>query len=336
MSFVLVGPIAILILAVAPYGLAHLAKSLNAPQIMGGGFFFVLMAWAVIPIAWLMCAGSSAIALVAHRPLTDLGCELGLGSDSIRLAGYIVGLVFALPLAIQVIRTVKRTQGSRLGLRVDSTLHQMSSTLGGQVNVIDAPQLIAASAGLLRPRAFVSRGTLQILSSNEANAVIEHEAAHVRLGHTRLITIGAPVMALVGFLPPVRTAWHAMIREFEVAADHEARRCVGTQSIRRALAKLVLAHSQRPVSLGFGDPADLRYRLDRLKQPLPTPQHRLIATLLGLISPAVALAVTTCALTTVHLISPSLFICAIVIGCSMAIVIGGPLAFPVRGFNTHD
>jgi len=101
--------------------------------------------------------------------------------------------------------------------------------------------------------------------------VLAHEAAHVRLGHPRILLAGAVIGRSYRWLPPARLAWDRLRRDLEAAADDQAAAAAGTGPLLSALAKVALATTPpaatAPASAGFADPEDLRYRIRRLQAP---------------------------------------------------------------------
>ena len=137
---------------------------------------------------------------------------------------------------------------------------------GGSVWVVPSPEPAAYAGGLWRPRAVVTSGLLGPLDKYERQAVCEHEVAHVRLGHPRVLLAAGAVEAAYGVLPPVHRAWDGFCRALEAAADDEAVRAVGAVPVLSALVRTALRASgtTSPV-VAFHHREHLRYRIDRLE-----------------------------------------------------------------------
>ncbi len=110
----------------------------------------------------------------------------------------------------------------------------------------------------------------------QQDAVLAHELAHIRLGHPRILLLGAVTARAYRWLPPARLAWTRLRRDLEAAADDEAAAAAGTVPLLSALAKVALATAAAPspgagspAPAAFADPDDLRYRIRRLQQRVP-------------------------------------------------------------------
>jgi Zn-dependent protease with chaperone function len=142
---------------------------------------------------------------------------------------------------------------------------------GCTAQVVPSGQVAAWCGGLRHPQVVVTTGLLSLLGPAEQHAVLAHEAAHVRLGHPRILLAGAVIGRSYRWLPPARLAWDRLRRDIEAAADDEAAAAAGTGPLLSALAKVALATTPQaaaaPARAGFADPEDLRYRICRLQSP---------------------------------------------------------------------
>jgi Zn-dependent protease with chaperone function len=141
--------------------------------------------------------------------------------------------------------------------------------------VVPSGQAAAWCGGLRRPQVVVTTALLGLLSPAEQQAVLAHEAAHVRLGHPRILLAGAVIGRSYRWLPPARLAWDRLRRDnaAAAAAPAAAAAAAGTGPLLSALAKVALAATPpaatAPARAGFADPQDLRYRIRRLQAPAP-------------------------------------------------------------------
>jgi len=160
----------------------------------------------------------------------------------------------------------------RAGVRGRALADATPRRLPGGVTawVVPSGQVAACCGGLRHPRPVVTTALLGLLAPAEQDAVLAHEAAHIRLGHPRILLLGAAIGRSYRWLPPARLAWTRLRRDIEAAADDEAAAAAGTGPLLSALAKVALTTATVttvPASAGFADPEDLRYRIRRLQRP---------------------------------------------------------------------
>jgi hypothetical protein len=126
--------------------------------------------------------------------------------------------------------------------------------------VVPSGQVAAYCGGLRRPRPVVTTGLLGLLTPAEQEPVLAHEAAHIRLGHPRILLAGAVVGRSYRWLPPARLAWDRLRRDIEAAADDEAAAAAEAGPLLSALAKVALATAPQtastPARASFADPED--------------------------------------------------------------------------------
>ncbi|MGC9154473.1 MAG: M56 family metallopeptidase [Ferrimicrobium sp.] len=334
MTLLLLGSMAILILAFLPYGLERLSRLVNAPQAISGGYLLALIGWVIVPTAWIMCTTGSLVDLLFGHQLSAFGCDLGLGSAPWNLSGYLFGLLLLVPLGIHFFRGARAMCHTQRDLCTPTTTDSYRSALGGTVTIVASDEVAAASIGFFQAVAVVTTGTLDLLTVDERYAVLEHEAAHLRLGHTRLLLLATSVVGGYAFLPPVRAAWRGLTRELEVAADNEARKVVSPQIILSAVAKVATRRANGPAVASFNGSDDLRYRIRRLQGPMPSSPQQLAGVILALVAPAILVVVSSCLMTTHSLISPGLSLCGLTISLLIFVVSNHLLRHrpPILGF----
>ena len=306
-------PVALLVFVVVPLLSARHVRG-GSPRLLAAGHLISLTGWAFLPAGWLACAGLELTGLLTS--VTPGGCRPGgswfhLQAGPWQLLGAAVAAAVLGPLAWHGLRAVTATR--RTELRGPALVGARRHTLrgGGSVWILRNTAPLAYASGVLRPRAVVTTGLLDLLDPTEREAVLEHEAAHIRLGHPRLLLLGAVVARTYGFLPPVRRAWAELRRQVEAAADDEAARRVGTAPLLSALARVALAHvSTSTGQAAFGDAEHLRYRIRRLQQP---PQHPAVGMNITIVAAAglLAGAFAWCACTVIHPqpVGPGLALC---------------------------
>jgi Zn-dependent protease with chaperone function len=244
------------------------ARSGVSPRVAAGSYLVILVGWALLPVVWLACLGAAGGSCVAGIRMSGGGCLLGWDREDWLLVGFVPAAALLGILgwrAVTIAAAARRAElrGPALAGAVPLP------TGGGCVWVVPSPVPVAFAAGLWRPRAVVTSGLLNPLNEEERRAVCAHEAAHVRLGHPRILLVGGAVAAAFRRWPPVCRAWEALRRELEAAADDEAAREVGRDPLLSALARVALAGGVASEAAGFGDAEHLRYRILRLQDPQP-------------------------------------------------------------------
>lgn len=242
-----------------------------SPRVAGGAHLLALVGWGLLPALWLACLGGSIGSWLAGIRAPGGGCLFGLQQGQLQLVGY---LPAAGALGVLVWHAIRLSIGARRaelrGLALAGSARQ--ATAGGPgVWVLPSARPVAYAGGLWRSRAVVTSALLDPLDEMERRAVCEHEAAHVRLGHPRVLMAGGAVAATYGRLAPVRRAWDGLRRELEAAADDEAVRAVGPAPVISALARVALqtGAASTPGMVAFGDAEHLRYRIARLEARRP-------------------------------------------------------------------
>lgn len=235
-----------------------------SPRVSAAAYLVGLLGWAVLPATVLACAGQAVAGLAGvGRTALRNGCWLGVAAGDWRLVGYSLGAIALAPVVWHAVRVGSAARRVELSGRSRRQAERRQLASGNAVWVLASDEAAAFAGGVLHPSAVVTTGLLEPLDTAERDAVCEHEAAHVQLGHPRLLLLGAVIFRAYGFLPPVRCCWAGLRRELEAAADDEAARIVGVGALLTALARVGLA--QAGVAAAFGDREHLRYRLRRLQ-----------------------------------------------------------------------
>ena len=239
-----------------------------SPRVAAGAHLVSLLGWALLPAVWLACLGSALGSCLGGIQTSGGGCLLGLDHGQWQLLGYAPGTIVLGLLAFHGLRQVvvaRRAEMRRMAL--SGSVRRATSA--GEVWVVPSGHPAAFASGLWRCRAVVTSGLLAALEREERQAVCEHEAAHVRLGHPRLLVVCGAIAAAYGRFPPVRRAWEGLRRELEAAADDEAARVVGTEALLSALihVAMLVGHETPAVAPGFMGAEHLRWRIARLERP---------------------------------------------------------------------
>lgn len=267
------GTVALVVFVIIPMVLSTRRLRRASPRLLAASHLVSLVGWMFLPAGWLACAGLDIAGALTRT--TSAGCRVGASWFGIQagiwqLLGVGVVVLVVGPLVWQGLRALVFARRIELRGLAAAGARRRCLRGGGSVWVLPAAEPLAYAGGVLRPRAVVTTGLLDLLDPTEREAVLEHEGAHLRLGHPRLLLLGAAVARAYRFLPPVRRTWAGLRRELEAAADDEAARLVGVGPLLSALARVGLARATTigPVSdAHFADPEHLRYRIRRLQQP---------------------------------------------------------------------
>lgn len=269
-----------------------------SPRVAAGAYLVSLLGWAMLPAVWLVCVGSALGTLLGGIRTSGGGCLLGVGHSQWQLLGYAPGALVVGVLVFHGVRQVTAARHAEMrGLAFSRSVRR--STIAGEVWVVPSERPAAFASGLWRCRAVVTSGMLAPLERVERQAVCEHEAAHVRLGHPRLLTICGAISAAYGRFPPVRRAWEGLRRQLEAAADDEAARVVGTGILVSALvhAALIAARDAPEISPGFMGAAHLQWRIARLEHAAVPARWRTAVVGTAATATAGAMAIVACVLT---------------------------------------
>ncbi len=132
------------------------------------------------------------------------------------------------------------------------------------VLVVDHAAAYAFCIGGKRHRVVVTTGLLDTLDEREVDAVLAHEAAHLRQRHhLALMACRTLFGTLAPFFPAFRTAMRHVRLLAELSADDCARHQVGAKSLRSALTRLACLPA--PSGTLAASASDVETRLLRLR-----------------------------------------------------------------------
>lgn len=196
------------------------------------------------------------------------------------LVGWAAG-VAAIALPAVGMAQWRRSDRLRGRLAGDLWLGEPREIAGHVVGVLPLARPLALSIEHRGTSAIVvSDGLLCVLDAGQVEAVVRHEAAHLRHGHQRMLTVAALAEGLFGRVPPVARTAVALRLAVERWADEEAAAPVA--GARRALrdSLLVLA-GIRPTGgvAAFTDAVTIAARVAALSSPSPPPpvsQHLML------------------------------------------------------------
>ncbi len=224
-----------------------------------------LVVWQLVSLAGVLAALAAAPAAISllstgsGDPRRDLGI--------LAVAAVVSGLVLARLLRSgHVVGTRLRTLRRQHRDLVD-LLGDRDETLGPTGRVLDHPTPTAYCLPGIRRRVVLSRGALEALASDELNAVLAHERAHLRGRHDLVLEF----FTVLHEAAPRQVRSTAALGEVsllvEALADRAAVHRSGAVPLGRALVTLAAARTPE-AGLGAGT-ASAKVRLDLIRRPAP-------------------------------------------------------------------
>jgi Zn-dependent protease with chaperone function len=298
-AVLLVTGLALLVLPGAAASLGrHLEPSewrrLNRVAIRLGFVMFALgPLLAAVPLA-LDVAGVEAVAEVCHHllgPVAPGAAMVGWASLSVSVA------FFAVAGAAH-----RRSRRLQRAARIEGWFGDHTRLSDATLVVLPTDAVVAYATPGSPAQVVVSRGLKNALGSDELDAVVKHELAHLRNRHHRDLVLAGVVDATLGWIPGLRATTAALRLSVERSADEEASDVPGArEAIRRALLKTT-ATMLGPVP-AFTAVFTLVARLEALATPPTDPglRRRIVACapLAGLVV-AAAVGLLACSLLTDH------------------------------------
>jgi Zn-dependent protease with chaperone function len=219
------------------------------------------------------------VGLVGGRPLQGLGLPDALGLTL--AADLLIVLLFVL--ASVMARTIRSRARHR---RLLNLLARESSKYPGTDLIEDARPVAYCLPGR-RPRIVMSDGALQLLSSRQARAVIEHERGHAHEHHGLVMLPMLGLRKLFAWVPYARLAPVEIASLLEMSADdYSARR---NDPVQLAAALVLMATTGRVPSCAFGLAGNaIPRRVERLLRDSRNSKRTAVAT--GLIAGTIVVA----------------------------------------------
>jgi hypothetical protein len=263
MNLLVVSGAAVVVFSVLPAISRSRLLEAASPGVLAAADLLGLLAWAVLPAAFAACLVVGVSAVIGGAPRSPSGaCWLGMTPRDWQVAGGALAVLVASPLVVHAKFVYRRL--SELGGLPEGGGEEIATESGAMVTVLPTDLKLAFAAGFRSPRAMVSQGVLASLGAQERVAVLEHEAAHARLGHPRLVVLAAVIEGAYGRAWPVRALSAALRRELEAVADQQAVRFVRRDALLGALLAIAEAPTAIHGTAGLYDAEHLRYRVRRL------------------------------------------------------------------------
>ncbi|WP_144764524.1 M56 family metallopeptidase [Curtobacterium sp. 9128] len=172
-----------------------------------------------------------ALLVLEDRSLTD---PFGLGTSPTHGLNLGVALLAVLAFVIAVrVRPGSDQQAVRQALRSGVAPHrEIDGTL---VAVVEAEHALACAVPGRSGGVLVSSGLADRLRTDELEAVVAHERAHLQQHHTAAVAVAESIERAVPWIPGARAMARSTRVLVEFAADDAAARRVGRDAVRRAV-----------------------------------------------------------------------------------------------------
>ena len=163
-------------------------------------------------------------------------------------------------------RLVRRYLATPIDARAFVDALARDAGLAGRIDVVAGDEPRCFCYGLVRPRVCVTTGLVDTLDAVELEAVLRHEAFHVRNRDPLRLLLGKALTSTFFFVPTLRDLFAHYRLHIEVAADRRAVREMGEpRSLAAALDKLLDAGVVEPAILpGVAHRGSLEMRIDNL------------------------------------------------------------------------
>lgn len=264
------------LLLVVAGSLVVAAPSSAARLLMAGGWSDVSDGGA-LDVRCLLIPGASD--LIVHLLSYGLLCAI--------LAGGVTGAWTVLSERRRTERFVRRYLSRRVDDR--GSLQRLAEQVGlvGRIDLVEALEPRCFCYELVQPRVVVTTGLVAMLSDTELEAILRHEAYHVRNYDPLRLLVGRALVAAFFFVPALRDLFAHYRLHVEVIADEQAvRQMHQVQSLAAALDKLLDAETASPMLLpAIAGASSLELRIDHLlgepvQASIRTPTPRLAVSLL--------------------------------------------------------
>lgn len=184
------------------------------------------------------------------------------------------GLAVAVPAS--VLRAVLVARRNQRRAAVEPWLGDHADHGGYEVVVLPTPQPLAFSVAGPWPQVVLSSGLAASLPRSHLEAVVRHEAAHVRHRHHRYLLLARGLEAALGPIPGIRASVGVLRTGLERWADEEA---AAPPSARPAVldALVQVGHTILLTAVPqFGPAETVAERLDALRRDPPAGRSRLL------------------------------------------------------------
>lgn len=218
-------------------------------------------------VTWMAIAGAAALAIVALvEPILSTASGAVPAMVTVRSCGRLgidIGPVEVATFAVAALGVAVLLRGMSAALTLSSASRALARLEGKPVNLagqriwlLPTSDLVAFTGGWLRPRTFISSGTLRCFDHRQLDAMLAHERHHRRRRDPLRRAARFALGECFFFVPALRDLRLDAEEEAELRADAAAVRQIGGD--RRSLASALLEFDAR------GDHAISPRRADQL------------------------------------------------------------------------
>ncbi len=189
----------------------------------------------------------------------------------------LVATVAVIVVAIRMISTAVRSRRATRRARIEPWLGEHSDREGFELVIVPTDRLVAYGVAGGDRQVVLSEGLRATLSPREMDAVLAHESAHLRLHHSKMLTVLSAIEAGLGGVPLVRRSITQVRSSLEFWADAaaEAEYTVTIHTLCAALVGVTASASALAPTM----PAEARDRMHRLRRR-PAPRPALVRAIL--------------------------------------------------------
>ena len=212
-----------------------------------------------LEVALVVCA-LPVVASAVSTPIVDR--HFFPGDAYVGWASAGVALVAALAMVHGLVRFRRIEQR----LRVERWVGSHEERAGYELVVLEVDEPMAYALGGREPQVVVTSGLIDRLPADEFEAVLDHELAHIRLGHGRFLAVLGALEPIAGIIRPLRRVCSAARFAIEHSAD------AGTGDVgatRRALVRL--GGGAEPLPVGAFAAGEIAERIHALSAPAQEP-----------------------------------------------------------------
>lgn len=256
---------------------------------------------AVVELAAVLY-GLPAVATASGVPSLEVLCHRALGP--LAPGGAVAGwAAIAVAVAVPAAGALGWSRARRTvrSARIERGLGHHEPYGGHELVVLPSERPLAVSVPVPprqpgRHQIVVSDGLVELLTPEQLDAVLRHEAAHLRHGHRRHLAVAAAVDRAFAWFPPAAASTATLRIALERTADEHAAATGDRGTVRAALLAVTARMLAGPALAAFSAAETIGERLDALDDGAPHPPAgpHLLLYVPGAVLGAVAVAIALC------------------------------------------